>query len=92
MAFWFSLLAFGYHLNFIETLFLFLFANGVGSAVPTPGGLGAIETVLSTTFIGIGVPGAIAVSATLLFRLATYWLRMALGALYMKYMEKKQLL
>ncbi|MBR4399480.1 MAG: flippase-like domain-containing protein, partial [Aeriscardovia sp.] len=92
MAFWFSLLAFGYHLGFIETLFLFLFANGVGSAVPTPGGLGAIETVLSTTFIGIGVPGAIAVSATLLFRLATYWLRMALGALYMKYMEKKQLL
>ncbi|MBO6020630.1 MAG: flippase-like domain-containing protein [Aeriscardovia sp.] len=92
MAFWFSLLAFGYHLNFIETLFLFLFANGVGSAVPTPGGLGAIETVLSTTFIGIGVPGAIAVSATLLFRLATYWLRMALGALYMKYMEKKHLL
>ncbi|MBQ1491891.1 MAG: flippase-like domain-containing protein, partial [Blautia sp.] len=92
MSFWFSLLAFGYHLNFIETLFLFLFANGVGSAVPTPGGLGAIETVLSTTFIGVGVPGAIAVSATLLFRLATYWLRMALGALYMKYMEKKQLL
>ena len=92
MAFWFSLLAFGYHLNFIETLFLFLFANGVGSAVPTPGGLGAIETVLSTTFIGVGVPSAIAVSATLLFRLATYWLRMALGALYMKYMEKKQLL
>ncbi|MBR6439707.1 MAG: flippase-like domain-containing protein, partial [Aeriscardovia sp.] len=92
MAFWFSLLAFGYHLNFIETLFLFLFANGVGSAVPTPGGLGAIETVMSTTFIGVGVPSAIAVSATLLFRLATYWLRMALGALYMKYMEKKQLL
>lgn len=92
MAFWFSLLAFGYHLNFIETLFLFLFANGIGSAVPTPGGLGAIETVLSTTFIGVGVPSAIAVSATLLFRLATYWLRMALGALYMKYMEKRQLL
>ena len=60
--------------------------------MPTPGGLGAIETVMSTTFIGVGVPSAIAVSATLLFRLATYWLRMALGALYMKYMEKKQLL
>lgn len=92
MAFWFSLIAFGYHADFIETIFLFLLANAIGQAVPTPGGLGAIETVLSAAFIGIGVPSAIAVSATLLFRVETYWLRMVLGGFYMKWMEKKKLL
>lgn len=92
MAFWFSLFAFSYHADFIETVFLFLLANAVGQAIPTPGGLGAIEAVLSATFIGIGVPPTIAVSATLLFRVETYWLRMVLGGVYMKWMEKKNLL
>ncbi|MBQ5557858.1 MAG: flippase-like domain-containing protein [Aeriscardovia sp.] len=92
MAFWFSLFAFNYHADFIETIFLFLLANAIGQAIPTPGGLGAIEAVLSATFIGIGVPPTIAVSATLLFRVETYWLRMVLGGIYMKWMEKKNLL
>lgn len=87
-SFWMSLMAFGYNLNFIETLFLFLLSNAIGSAVPTPGGLGAVETVVSVAFTGVGVPSTIAVSATLLFRLATYWLRMILGYVYMRHMQK----
>jgi uncharacterized membrane protein YbhN (UPF0104 family) len=88
LSFWVSLLAFGYHANVLETMFLFLMANAVGSAVPTPGGLGAVETMLFATFTGIGVPATIAMPATLLFRVCTYWLRIPLGALYMKYMER----
>lgn len=86
-AFWVCLLAFGYHLDFIETLFLFLLSNAIGSAAPTPGGLGAVETVVSLTFVGVGVPSSTAVSATLLFRFMTYWLRMAMGYGYMKWMQ-----
>lgn len=92
MSFWFSLFAFGYHLDLIKTIFFFLLGNTIGSAAPTPGGLGAVEAVLSATFIGIGVPPVVAVSATLLYRLASYWLRMVLGFFYMKYMEKKKML
>jgi uncharacterized protein (TIRG00374 family) len=91
-GFWMSLLAFGYHLNFIETLFIFLLSNAIGSAAPTPGGLGAVETVVSVAFTSVGVPSTIAVSATLLFRLASYWLRMVLGYIYMKWMQKRNLL
>lgn len=91
-GFWMSLLAFGYHLNFIETLFIFLLSNAIGSAAPTPGGLGAVETIVSVAFTGVGVPSTIAVSATLLFRLASYWLRMVLGYAYMKWMQKRNLL
>lgn len=92
MSFWFALFAFGYHLDLIKTVFFFLLGNTIGSAAPTPGGLGAVEAVLSATFIGIGVPPVVAVSATLLYRLASYWLRMVLGFFYMKYMEKKKML
>jgi uncharacterized protein (TIRG00374 family) len=91
-GFWMSLLAFGYHLNFIETLFIFLLSNAIGSAAPTPGGLGAVETIVSVAFTSVGVPSTIAVSATLLFRLASYWLRMVLGYAYMKWMQKRNLL
>ena len=91
-AFWVCLLAFGYRLDFIVTLFLFLLSNAIGSAVPTPGGLGAVETVVSVTFMGVGVPSSTAVSATLLFRLMTYWMRMLMGYAWMKWMQHKNYL
>ena len=53
----------------------FLLANTLGSAVPTPGGLGAVEAVLSVAFTAVGIPSSIAVSATLVYRIAFYWLR-----------------
>ncbi|MCI1901593.1 MAG: flippase-like domain-containing protein [Bifidobacteriaceae bacterium] len=89
LSFWVSLLAFGYHANVFETMFLFLLANAVGSAVPTPGGLGAVETALTLAFTGIGIPSTTVVPAALLFRVCTYWLRIPLGGLYMKYMERR---
>ena len=51
----------------------------IGSAVPTPGGLGGIEAAMSAGLIAIGVPGGTAVSAVLLYRLATYWLPIPFG-------------
>lgn len=92
VGFWVSMLAFGYQADFFETIFLYIIANAIGSAVPTPGGLGAVESALVVTFGGIGVPTTIALSATLLFRFATYWLRIPLGALYMRYMERHHML
>jgi uncharacterized protein (TIRG00374 family) len=88
VGFWFALQAFGYQAPFFETIFLFLLANAAGSAVPTPGGLGTVEAALIAAFTATGVPAAIAVSATLVFRFATYWARIPLGYLAMKYMEK----
>lgn len=92
LAFWSALLAFGYANNPIETTFVFLLANTLGSAVPTPGGLGAIEAALALAFSGIGVPSAIAVSATLVFRIMTYWLRIPLGAAAMQWLNKHDLI
>lgn len=92
LGFWAALLAFGYHMNPIETTFVFLLANTLGSAVPTPGGMGAVEAALSVAFTAIGVPSTIAVSATLVYRIAFYWLRIPMGAVAMKWLDKHDLM
>lgn len=91
LGFWAALLAFGYRMNPLETIFVFLLANTLGSAVPTPGGMGAVEAALSVSFTAIGVPSTIAVSATLLYRVAFYWLRIPMGAAAMKWLERHDL-
>lgn len=53
---------------------LFMTANTVASAAPTPGGLGAIEAALVVVLQGVGVGADDALAAVLLFRVATYWL------------------
>ena len=39
-----------------------------------PGGLGAVEAALSAGLTAAGIPGGLAVSSVLLFRLVTFWL------------------
>ena len=53
---------------------VYLAGNALGSVVPTPGGLGAVEAALSAGLTAAGLPGTAAVSAVLLFRTCTFWL------------------
>ena len=59
---------------------VYLTGSALGSIVPTPGGLGAVEIALSGGLTTIAhVPGAYALSAVLLFRLITFWLPIPIG-------------
>ncbi len=91
LAFWTSLLAFGVNTNLIETMFVFLLANAIGSSVPTPGGLGGVEAAVTFAFAAVGVPQGVALSATLLHRVVFYWLRIPLGALAMRWLDNHDL-
>ncbi len=51
----------------------------IGSAVPTPGGLGGIEAALALGLSQLGVDSGTAVSAVILYRLCTYWLPIPFG-------------
>ena len=73
VAFTQSCRAFGIDASFPHLAFLYMTANTVASG-PTPGGVGAIEAALVAVLTGIGVDNATALSVTLVFRLATYWL------------------
>jgi uncharacterized protein (TIRG00374 family) len=66
--------AFGGSLDITAVAVVFLAGNAIGSAAPTPGGLGAVEASLSLGLTLSGLPGEVATSAVLLFRLLTFWL------------------
>ncbi|WP_308250108.1 lysylphosphatidylglycerol synthase transmembrane domain-containing protein [Sphaerisporangium fuscum] len=66
--------AFGGSLPFTAVAVVFLAGNAIGSAAPTPGGLGAVEASLSLGLTLSGLPGTVATSAVLLYRLLTFWL------------------
>jgi uncharacterized protein (TIRG00374 family) len=60
----------------------------IGSAVPTPGGLGGVEAALSAGLVAVGLPAGIAVSSVLLFRLCTYWLPIPFGWASLNYLQR----
>ena len=63
-----------------------------GGAVPTPGGLGAVEAGTITALIVLGYDSTEAVSVALLFRAATYWQPLIPGVLSYLYLREKKLL
>jgi uncharacterized membrane protein YbhN (UPF0104 family) len=69
---------------------VYLTGSAIGSVIPTPGGLGAVEAALTAGLTAAGVPGAAAASAVLLFRLVTFWLPVPLGWAALKYLEREQ--
>jgi uncharacterized membrane protein YbhN (UPF0104 family) len=52
----------------------YLVAKAVGSLVPTPGGIGGVEAVLTAGLTAAGVPSAVAATSVIVFRLLTWWL------------------
>ena len=69
---------------------VYLSGSALGSVVPTPGGLGAVETALSAGLTATGLHGTAAVSSVLLFRLLTFWLPVPAGWAALKFLERKQ--
>ncbi|WP_313896232.1 flippase-like domain-containing protein [Streptomyces sp. YIM 98790] len=69
-----SVRAFGGELGLAAVAVVFLAGNALGSAAPTPGGLGAVEAAMVAGLIALGVPKETATPAVLLFRLVTFWL------------------
>jgi uncharacterized membrane protein YbhN (UPF0104 family) len=64
----------------------------VGSAAPTPGGLGAVEATLSAGVTAIGTPTAVAVPAVLLFRIISFWLPILPAWLLWTQLQRRNLL
>jgi len=71
---------------------VYLTGSAIGSVIPTPGGLGAVEAALTAGLTAAGVPAAAAASAVLLFRLLTFWLPVPFGWGALRYLEREQAL
>jgi uncharacterized membrane protein YbhN (UPF0104 family) len=78
-ALWAAVHAFAGTVAFPAIAVVYLTGAAIASAAPSPGGLGAIELALSTGLAAAGMPSAAAVSAVLLYRVATFWLPVPIG-------------
>lgn len=90
LAFDAALLAFGQDVSLIQVAVVYLAGSTAGSLVPTPGGVGTTELALASALSSIaGINPAIATSAAVLFRVMTYWLRIPLGWVAMRQMQRR---
>jgi uncharacterized protein (TIRG00374 family) len=80
LALYLSLLAVGAHPNPVTVLVAFAAANVAGMVPFTPGGLGFVEVGITATLRARGISAADAVEAAALYRVASTWLPVAVGA------------
>ncbi|MGK5548813.1 lysylphosphatidylglycerol synthase transmembrane domain-containing protein [Streptomyces sp. URMC 127] len=81
--------AFGGELSYASIAVVFLTANALGSAAPTPGGVGAVELALTAALTVAGLPAEQGTPAVLLFRLMTLWLPVLPGWLSFTHLTRK---
>ncbi|MFD9868380.1 lysylphosphatidylglycerol synthase domain-containing protein [Streptomyces niveus] len=77
-------------LSYASVAVIFLAGNALGSAAPTPGGVGAVETALTVGLVVTGgVPSEVAVPAVLLYRALTLWLPVLPGWICFNHLTRK---
>jgi len=74
-----SVVAFGAGPAFTSVAIVYLVGAMVSSVAPTPGGIGAVEATLIAGLTAAGMSSTSAVAATILFRLATFWIPLVPG-------------
>lgn len=76
-------------LSYASIAVVFLAGNALGSAAPTPGGVGAVEGALTLGLLAVGLPKEVAAPAVLLFRLMTLWLPVLPGWVSFNHLTRK---
>ena len=89
IAFWASMLAFGADISFPKAGAIYIIATTIGSAVPTPGGVGGVEAVLTAALIAYGIDNATAAAIVLFCRTLTFWLPTIPGYGFFRYTQAK---
>ncbi|MFF6775914.1 lysylphosphatidylglycerol synthase domain-containing protein [Streptomyces sp. NPDC012637] len=91
-----SIRAFGHGdatISYASVAVVFLAGNALGSAAPTPGGVGAVEGALTVGLVTIGnLPLEVATPAVLLYRLLTLWLPVLPGWICFNWLTKREAL
>ena len=87
-AFYLSAAAFGVDISFPKAGALYMVATTIGSAVPTPGGVGGVDAALTAALLSFGVDNATAAAVVLLFRILTFWLPTVPGYFFLGYCQR----
>ncbi|MFD7613369.1 lysylphosphatidylglycerol synthase domain-containing protein [Streptomyces sp. NPDC059828] len=76
-------------LSYASIAVVFLAGNALGSAAPTPGGIGAVEGALTVGLVAVGLPWEVAAPAVLLYRLLTLWIPVLPGWVSFTHLTRK---
>jgi uncharacterized membrane protein YbhN (UPF0104 family) len=79
--------AFGYHATMAELILVNSIADLFAGFMPVPGGMGVAEAAYTAGLVALGVPNAAAISTAIAFRMATYYLPPAWGAVAMRWLR-----
>jgi uncharacterized membrane protein YbhN (UPF0104 family) len=77
-----TLYAFGLHPDTLTVAAIYLAGSSLAAAVPTPGGVGPIETALVAGLVAAGQPAQDSIAAVAVFRLITAWLPVIPGGAF----------
>jgi undecaprenyl-diphosphatase len=89
---YFSVEAFGGGASFAAVALVYLTVGSVASVAPTPGGIGAVEAVLLGALAALGIASAEALAAVFMFRLATFWIPIPIGAVSFRWLTAREIL
>ncbi|MFK3731049.1 flippase-like domain-containing protein [Streptomyces sp. NPDC088090] len=78
--------------SYASVAVVFLAGNALGSAAPTPGGVGAVEGALIGGLVAVGLPIEVATPAVLLYRLMTLWLPVLPGWICFNWLTRREAL
>ncbi|MEI8080540.1 MAG: lysylphosphatidylglycerol synthase transmembrane domain-containing protein, partial [Actinomycetes bacterium] len=88
-ALWIALLSLGVHLNILTCTAVVVATALLQGLIPVPGGIGVSEAVMSAFLIPLGVPGAVAVGAIVIWRVSTFYLPAVEGFFASRYLQKR---
>lgn len=89
VALYFSFRAVGYDAAPGVVLVIFVVSSSVATLAAVPGQIGVMETTLALMSTAFGIPAPVAVSATLLYRLISFWLPIPFGYAFAWRMEQR---
>jgi uncharacterized membrane protein YbhN (UPF0104 family) len=80
------------HITMVDALIALSAGVFIGGAIPTPGGIGAVEAGTISALVLLGYDTSVAASVALLFRVATYWQPLIPGTFAYIYLRNRELL
>ena len=80
--------AFGHDATMAELVLVNTIANLFAGFMPVPGGMGVAEAAYTAGLVALGVPNATAMSTAIAFRVVTYYLPPAWGAVAMRWLRQ----
>jgi uncharacterized protein (TIRG00374 family) len=78
---WVIVWAFGFRVGIDGLIVSYGLANVLAAIPITPGGLGVVEAVLTSSLVGFGSPRGIAILGVISYRLLNFWLPIPLGGI-----------